>query len=496
MRSIGFGLVALLLASPARALGLVEELTPPQPDVSSFGHAVALSGSRLVVGDPNHGAYPNFQRGAVFVYELGANGFAYQDLLPGHPMNQGRLGASVALDGDIVVASEPGAMKVFVYGWSSGVWSEQTQIDVAPLTNYAVAVSGDTCAIGRDGEWNGSAYSGAVHVERQNGSTWAEEATLVASNASAAGLGHSVALEGDTLLAGAPAGGADVGRAFVFVRSASTWTEQAELAPPSVPSGLYGTAVALDADTAVIGDPIIVGKPSVYVFVRAGTAWSLQATLTAPVAGDTHFGQALAISGDRLVVGAPQTNSGVGAAYLYERSGVTWGAPVPIDAADVGANDHFGTSVSVDSTHVAVGAPDHGTAASFGAVYVYDLTTGTGGSGGAAGAGGGAGATASGGAAGAAGSSPSGGTGAGVGIAGSSGVTGGAGAGGTPNAGLGGAGALAGSGNPSGANGGSANSGGCGCSTPQRTDGASWLSIAIALGAFGLRRRALRQPTR
>jgi hypothetical protein len=68
-----------------------------------------------------------------------------------------------------------------------------------------------------------------------------------------------MALAGDTALIGAPEhqhdGGPDlVGAAYVFVRSGSVWSEQAELIVEDGEVGdRLGTSVALSGDTAILG---------------------------------------------------------------------------------------------------------------------------------------------------------------------------------------------------------------------------------------------------
>lgn len=88
----------------------------------------------------------------------------------------------------------------------------------------------------------------------------------------------------------------------------------------------FGTTLAISGSTAVVG---AASKNSltgaVYVFTRTASTWSQQAELTASdgVAGD-YFGTSVAISGSTVVVGAYGKNSGAGAAYVFGRSGTAW----------------------------------------------------------------------------------------------------------------------------------------------------------------------------
>ena len=60
-----------------------------------------------------------------------------------------------------------------------------------------------------------------------------------------------------------------------------------------------------------------------YVYVRSGTSWTQQAQLAASDGATVdYFGRSLAISGDTIVVGADQAEvpgvSDAGAAYVFE----------------------------------------------------------------------------------------------------------------------------------------------------------------------------------
>src|SRR5262245_48156531 len=70
-------------------------------------------------------------------------------------------------------------------------------------------------------------------------------------------LGSSIAISGNTLVAGAPghdpAGVQAAGGAWVFVRSGSAWIQQAKLlASDGLDLDAFGYAVAIDGDTIVV----------------------------------------------------------------------------------------------------------------------------------------------------------------------------------------------------------------------------------------------------
>ena len=125
----------------------------------------------------------------------------------------------------------------------------------------------------------------------------------------------SVALSGDTALVGADGktvgGQTDAGAAYVFTRSGTSWSQQAELTDPdAAASDDFGCSVALSGDTALVGAPgKTVGGQATPApptsSARSGTSWSQQAELSASdAAADDWFGCSVALSGDTALVGA------------------------------------------------------------------------------------------------------------------------------------------------------------------------------------------------
>jgi hypothetical protein len=139
-------------------------------------------------------------------------------------------------------------------------------------------------------------------------------------------FGFSVAISGDTLVAGARHGDSFRGAAYVFTRTGTAWSEQAKLtAGDAVENGEFGISVDISGDTIVVGADSGDSSPgAAYVFVRSGATWSERAKLTASDgAADELFGSSVAIDGDTAVVGAPHHAPG-GAAYVFTRGADVW----------------------------------------------------------------------------------------------------------------------------------------------------------------------------
>jgi hypothetical protein len=172
------------------------------------------------------------------------------------------------------------------------------------------------------------------------------------------GLGRGVALSGDgnTALVGGAGDGGGVGAAWVFTRSGTTWTQQAELKGAEAGGkAAFGSSVSLSSDgnTALVGAPHDSGEPgAAWVFTRSGSAWSAQGTkLTgSEEIGESEFGDSVALSSDgsTALIGGWGDNISIGAAWVFSRSGSAWsqqGAKLT-GAGEIGTGE-FGYSVAL-----------------------------------------------------------------------------------------------------------------------------------------------------
>ncbi|MEO6690099.1 MAG: choice-of-anchor D domain-containing protein [Dokdonella sp.] len=128
----------------------------------------------------------------------------------------------------------------------------------------------------------------------------------------------------------------------------------------------FGTAVAIDGQTAVVTTPYAAvgatdGAGAAYVYVLAGATWTLQAQLSAADPKPfSNYGRAVAIVGDTIVVGAQSADGAMdsaGAAYVYTRTGSTWSQQAKLFAADGEGFNDFGAAVAVSGNSVVIGAP-------------------------------------------------------------------------------------------------------------------------------------------
>jgi hypothetical protein len=271
------------------------------------------------------------------------------------------FGYSVALSGDTAVVGSPwigptGSAYVFVRNGST--WSEQAKfLGMEPQYSAfgeSVAISGDTVVIGAPR----AAGTGSAYVFVRNGPIWSLQATLTPPDLSPmASFGLSVAIDGDTVIVGNPMVDWSVGSAYIFVRSGSGWSEQAKLvAPDGVQKNYFGFAVAISGDTVAVGAHGSQDfRGAAYLFVRSGSSWSEQAQLLAPEGKSWDaFGASIAISGDLVAVGAMGAEN-TGAAYVFRRTGSSWLQEARLLASDGREGGGLGASLALSGDTLAVG---------------------------------------------------------------------------------------------------------------------------------------------
>jgi hypothetical protein len=281
---------------------------------------------------------------------------------------------AMGINGDQKNTSAPDSGAVFIFNHSGDTWSQQAYVKpwntTAPglLFGYSVGLNGNGDTLGV-GAYNDERRRGAVYVFTRNNGTWSQQMRVLATNGEVGDyLGCSLAIsdDGNTILAGSVedkfsqinAGQKDlldsVGGAYVFVRAAGKWSQQAYVkAFNARENDQFGWALAMsrDGNTIAIGshfedsgakgvngdqsDASMEDSGAVYVYTLTGTTWNPTAYVKAsnpkPAA---EFGISVALNGDGklLAAGAIKENSAAkgvngkqddqsavnaGAAYVY-----------------------------------------------------------------------------------------------------------------------------------------------------------------------------------
>ncbi len=373
--------VSLALASTASALE--QKLTAPDGAASDrLGGSVAIDGDTLVAGAPGDES----NKGSVYVFQRAGDNWAFTARLTASDGEAGdALGLSVAIDGDVIVVAAPFDDGVSGSAYTFARSGAAARTETAKLTasdrvsgdqlGSSVAIDGDTIVAGALGDdaSRGSAYTFA----RSGAPARTQTAKVTASDGAANdSLGFSVAIDGDTILAGANGDDAFKGSAYTFARSgAAVRTESAKLtASDGVAPDNLGVSVAIDGAVIVAGAYLAgaTGGGAAYTFARSGaSARTETAKLTASDgAANDSLGSSVAIDGDTIVAGAVGADSYKGSAYTFASSGaVARTQTAKLTASDGAASDYLGLSVAIDGDAIVAGA--HGDDALKGSASVF-----------------------------------------------------------------------------------------------------------------------------
>ena len=171
----------------------------------NFGLSVAVSDGIIVIGAPYVTLEGGFETGAVYISERTGAGWQNPERLGGFPANAGRAGSSVAIGGNRIIVGAPGAgtqsslsgSVVFVFEPSGSQWQLMQTIQSASPVNGGkfgsrVAIDGDALFVG---SWTTQESNGSHEYFVQTGSGWENRGPIRA--------GFAVAVHGEYAAVGA-----------------------------------------------------------------------------------------------------------------------------------------------------------------------------------------------------------------------------------------------------------------------------------------------------
>ena len=436
------GPALLLLGTAGCGLGTADGDRAPPPATNADLAALTLSPGRLdqsfQAAQPDYTGTLGFLADRFRVIATAADRGA-RIRIDGRAAESGEPGPETELVGgsatsEIVVTAEDGTTtrtyrvevrRETVTALAQAAYRKASNTDAGDRFGAAVALDGERLVVGApaeagaDGGVGGNegsdtaAEAGAVYVfGREADGSWVQEAYLKAAEPDAFdAFGRAVAIDGDTIVVGAPGEASDAtavdgdatddsaseaGAAFVFVREADgAWVQQAYLkAQNATAFDRFGSAVAVSGDRVAVGAP---GEASfgfglnapefdesapdagaAYVFLRDGDGWAQENYLKASnTNGGDGFGSTVALDGDTLAVGAPDERSAAtgidgdqtddtaaeaGAVYVFTRSGGDWAQQAYLKASNTDAFDRFGSALGLHGDRLAVGAPGEASA--------------------------------------------------------------------------------------------------------------------------------------
>jgi hypothetical protein len=248
----------------------------------NFGYAVAIDGENIVVGanlDDDAGA----NSGSAYIFERPTGGWSDMretaKLTASDAAANDEFGNSVSIDRETVVigvhhGSSAGGLwcgAVYLFQLKNSGWTEQAKLTASDAADQdrlgiSVSIDGDVVVAGAWGDDDGGLHSGSVYLFEKPPGVWkdmTETAKLTASDAvDGDHFGWSVAVDGDHVVVGAPAhlmDGSGYGAAYAFDRPAAGWTDMTETAMYTASDGAqyddYGTAVAVSGERFAVGAP-------------------------------------------------------------------------------------------------------------------------------------------------------------------------------------------------------------------------------------------------
>ena len=180
--------------------------------------------------------------------------------------------------------------------------------------------------------------------------------------------GHSVDINGTTLIAGSGVDLDNNSNVYIMERRGETWEVLNHFpAPNQGQMDFFGHAVALEGNLAVIGAPEQGGKPGVlgdglgkvYVYRREGAGdFTLMKALKADDIQDRGwFGFSVDVSGTTLIASAPFHNEEKGAVYVFGLEGTKWKQQAKLQADNAAIKNRFGWDCAISDDTIVVGAP-------------------------------------------------------------------------------------------------------------------------------------------
>ncbi len=231
-----------------------------------------------------------------------------------------------------------------------------------------VAFQGFGAGVAADGNIMAAATQFApftVYVYATNNGVWTQEAELASpSGIPNDGFGSSLALQGNTLVVGDRGAHA----AYVYTNVNGAWLNAGVLFPTGGSGASFGgspiNGISISGNTIAVGAPFedtpAGATGSVYVFTNTNGVWSQQERIVPSDPLVAAFGETLAVQNDTLLVGAPLTGSpnlfDPGAAFVFTRQNGVWTQQARLDSSNPIAAGLYGQCVSLDGNTAAVGA--------------------------------------------------------------------------------------------------------------------------------------------
>lgn len=244
-----------------------------------FGAAVAIVAKTVVVGSPRADrVVGGADAGAAYVFQKTGKVWSQQaKLLASNPTKGATFGFAIAMAGTSILIGAPdrgvtldgyasAVGRAYVFVKAGTAWEQQARLEWASagtsmgptvrFAGHAVAIQGTTAVLGMPTDGAGGAA-----VFQKVGAGWVQKQWLSAkaTDYPANHFGSSVAVSGSTVYVGSPHDrhvNNNDGTVHVFQKSGTKWVDKASLgANDGHPGARFGTAIALAGTALVVGSP-------------------------------------------------------------------------------------------------------------------------------------------------------------------------------------------------------------------------------------------------
>ncbi|MCP4121756.1 MAG: hypothetical protein GY751_08375, partial [Bacteroidetes bacterium] len=269
--------------------------------------------------------------------------------------------------GDDDNGSQSGSAYVFHFDGSTWVEFQKLTASNAAFNDrfgWDVSIAGDKIVVGAD-EGSSSNGNGRAYVFAFNGTTWVEEQALLAPDGALNDFfGSSVSITEDWLIVGARADddvASATGSAYVYQYNGSNWAfDQKLTASDAQATDVYGTSVSMSGNKIIVGayadDDNGSTSGSFYLYYYDGVNWNEhQKFIASDGEANDRFGYDVSISGDRIVSGAyndDDADSEAGAVYFFEPKLPPFEVNISqtsCDSAVINGNTYFSSQTVIDT---------------------------------------------------------------------------------------------------------------------------------------------------
>lgn len=259
-----------------------------QPVFSENGNYMAI-----------YSVYDSNATGAVYIYYNGGSGTSWtlqQTIIGTSPNQEFGTGLSLNDDGTYLAIGAPGQTSqvgaVHIYTRSGTIWSFQQQFiasdgQIGDRFGQTVSLSGNATYLVSGAPQEDTTpftQNGAAYVFIRSGTTWTQQQKLLSPVASRGntdffGSTLQISQDGSYLVVGAPlhdGGGppsSNFGRAYIFIRSGTTWTLQSSFSGVGISNSEFGVTVNID-NTGTLVCIREEGSTLLYFYTRSGTTWT------------------------------------------------------------------------------------------------------------------------------------------------------------------------------------------------------------------------------